>query len=119
MKDPQIPCLIALPFSATLKMESSYTKRYFKGNQLTDVSIKLSSRNVDRANELHVSTATLASIKFSPDFAMSTLRSPSLGSQQKCFTAQLTIPFKKRRYTLPLHETEQVNIVGWCCSLQK
>ena len=87
-------------------MESSYTKRYFKGNQLTDVSIKLSSRNVDRANELHVSTATLASIKFSPDFAMSTLRSPSLGSQQKCFTAQLTIPKlkKQRRYTLPLQK---------------
>jgi len=70
-------------------MDSSYTKRNFKGNQLKDSSIKLSSQNADRATELHVSTATQASIKFSPDFTMSTLRSPSLGSQQNCFAAQL------------------------------
>jgi len=78
-------------------MDSSYTKRNFKGNQLKDSSIKLSSQNADRATELHVSTATQASIKFSPDFAMSALRSPSLGSQQKCFAARLTHPNSRKR----------------------
>ena len=69
----------------TKLFNSSSTEGHCGGNQLLDGSVCLSPLSTSITNDLHVSIATPPG-RFSPDFAILRLRSPSFKSRHSCLT---------------------------------